>query len=117
MVLASVILLVVSFLVPAPIERPITQASIDIYNARAPWFFLWVQQLLKLGDPFLWGIALPALFLVLLAILPYLLPQTNEGENGQWFPRGNRLAQILVIILGLTLIILTLLAIMPTTQL
>jgi len=117
MVLAGVSLLVLSTLFPAPIERPITQASVDIYNARAPWFFLWVQQLLKLGNPFFWGIAIPTIFLVLLAILPYLLPQTNENENGQWFPRGNRVAQILVIILGLTLIILTLLAILPTTQL
>ena len=117
MVLAGVILIFVSTMFPAPIERPITQASIDVYNARAPWFFLWVQQLLKLGDPFFWGIVFPAFLLVLLAMLPYILPQTSEHENGQWFPRGNRLAQILVIILGLTLIILTLLTIMPATQL
>ena len=117
MVLAGVILIFVSTMFPAPIERPITQASIDVYNARAPWFFLWVQQLLKLGDPFFWGIVFPAFLLVLLAMLPYILPQTSEHENGQWFPRGNRLAQILVIALGLTLIILTLLAIMPATQL
>jgi quinol-cytochrome oxidoreductase complex cytochrome b subunit len=121
MVLAGVILLFVSIMFHAPIERPITQTSIDMgvnaHNARAPWFFLWVQQLLKLGDPFLWGVALPTIFLVLLAILPYTFPQTDENESGQWFPRGNHLVQILVVILGLTLIILTILAILPTTQL
>ena len=117
MVPAGVILLLVSTLFPAPIERPITQATVDIHNARAPWFFLWVQQLLKLGDPFLWGVAIPALLLALLALMPYVLPQTNEQETGRWFPRGNRLAQVLIIVLGLTLILLTILATLPTTQL
>jgi quinol-cytochrome oxidoreductase complex cytochrome b subunit/mono/diheme cytochrome c family protein len=117
MVIAGVILLFASTMFPAPIERPITQATIDIQNARAPWFFLWVQQLLKLGDPFSWGVAFPSLLLVLLALLPYTLPQPNENENGGWFPRGNRLAQMLIIVLGLALIILTVLAILPATQL
>ena len=27
--------------------------------------------------------------------IPYILPQTHESDLGQWFPRGNRLAQIL----------------------
>ena len=117
MVFAGVILLLVSTLFPAPIERPITQAAVDIHNARAPWFFLWLQQLLKLGDPFWWGVAIPGLLLVVLALIPYLLPQASENETGGWFPRGNRLAQMLIILLGLTLILLTILAILPTTQL
>ena len=116
MVMAGVFLLFVATGFPAPIERPITQATIDIQSARAPWFFLWVQQLLRVGDPFLWGVAIPLFLLILLAFLPYILPQTTVDESGQWFPRGNRLAQLLIILLGLALIILTLLSILPTTQ-
>jgi quinol-cytochrome oxidoreductase complex cytochrome b subunit len=116
MLIAGVVLLFVSVLFPAPIERPITQTVVNIENARAPWFFLWVQQMLKWGDPFFWGVALPAALLVFLAILPYILPQPKEEELGRWLPRGNRLAQIIMIIITLALLILTILFIIPTTK-
>ena len=44
-------------------------------DTHAPWFFLWVQQLLKWGDPFLLGVLVPLLVLVLLALIPYIFPQ------------------------------------------
>lgn len=116
MVIAGAVLLFVSVFFPAPIERPITQAAANIENARAPWFFLWVQQLLKLGNPFFWGVALPVILLVVLAILPYVFPQTTDDELGRWFPRGNRLAQIVMILITFALIILTIIFIIPATQ-
>ena len=120
MLLAAVILLFVSTIFPAPIEQPMTAALMDtgaaMNEARAPWFFLWVQQLLKLGDPFVWGVAAPILLLILLAILPYVLPQAHEHEQGRWFPRGNRMAQIIMILITLILILLTVIAVTPTLQ-
>ena len=121
MLIAAVLLLFVSTIFPAPIARPITQVAVDMglntHNARAPWFFLWVQQLLKLGDPFFWGVAVPVLLLILLALIPYILPQAKEDEFGRWFPRGNRIAQILILLITLALILLTILAVLPTVQL
>lgn len=121
MLIAAVILLFVSTLFSAPIERPITQATLstatNAHDARAPWFFLWVQQLLKYGNPFLWAVAVPVALLMLLAAVPYILPQANEGEFGRWFPRGNRIAQILIILITLALILLTVLSILPTVHL
>jgi len=121
MLVAGVILLFVSTMFPAPIERPITQNTIDVvagaHTARAPWFFLWVQQLLKFGDPFLWGVALPVLLLIGLALLPYMLPQAGSHELGRWFPRGNRLAQVILIAIASMLIVLTVLSILPDLQL
>jgi quinol-cytochrome oxidoreductase complex cytochrome b subunit/mono/diheme cytochrome c family protein len=121
MLIAGVVLLFVAVFFPAPIERPITQAAIemgtDAHNARAPWFFLWVQQLLKLGDPFWWGVAVPAILLVVLAVLPYILPQSRADEVGHWLPRGNRLAQLLVILIAFAVLILTILFLIPATQL
>jgi quinol-cytochrome oxidoreductase complex cytochrome b subunit len=116
MLIAGVILLVISLLVPAPIERPITQAIIDIEDTRAPWFFLWVQQLLKFGDPFLWGVVIPALALVMMALIPYALPQVQDGDLGKWFPRGNRLSQVIVVLLALAILILTLLSTFQTAS-
>jgi quinol-cytochrome oxidoreductase complex cytochrome b subunit/mono/diheme cytochrome c family protein len=117
MAIAGVILLFISIAIPAPIERPITQASVDLHNARAPWFFLWVQQSLKYGDPFLLGVALPVIFLIVIAMLPYVLPQAGDHELGRWLPRGNRIAQVLIIVIALIIIVLTVLATLPTPQL
>jgi quinol-cytochrome oxidoreductase complex cytochrome b subunit/mono/diheme cytochrome c family protein len=117
MVIAGVVLLAISSIFPAPIERPITQAAVDIESTKAPWFFLWVQQLLKLGGPFLWGVAVPVLLLVVLALVPFILPQAQEAEYGRWFPKGNRLAQVLLLALVVIVIVLTILATIPTAQL
>ena len=38
---------------------------------RAPWFFLWLQGLLKLGDRLMMGILVPACALLLLIVFPY----------------------------------------------
>ena len=110
-------MLALSYAFPAPIERPIAQAVVDIESAKAPWFFLWVQQLLKLGQPFLWGVGIPLLLLIVLALIPFILPQAEEKEYGRWFPQGNRFAQILVLALSLLVILLTILATIPTAQL
>jgi quinol-cytochrome oxidoreductase complex cytochrome b subunit len=38
----------------------------------APWYFLWVQGALKLGDKVFWGIIFPTIALGFLAIVPYI---------------------------------------------
>jgi quinol-cytochrome oxidoreductase complex cytochrome b subunit/mono/diheme cytochrome c family protein len=116
MLVAGVILLLISFFFPAPIERPISQTAVAAHETRAPWFFLWVQQLLKLGDPFLWGVVAPALLLALLALLPCIFPQPADYELGRWFPRGNRTAQITIITITLIITFLTFLYFLPNTQ-
>jgi len=78
--------------------------------------FLVVQQLLKLGNPFLYGILVPLGTILFLALIPYWLPRSAPVEQGRWFPRGNRLAQILVALISAIIIILTLLALIPTVS-
>jgi len=114
MMIAGILLILLSILFPAPIERPITQASVDIHDTRAPWFFLWVQQLLKYGDAFFWGVAVPVLVLILMSLVPYVLPQASDHELGKWFPRGNRISQIVIILVVLVITILTVIATFQT---
>jgi quinol-cytochrome oxidoreductase complex cytochrome b subunit len=76
-------------------------------DAQAPWFFLWVQQLLKNGDAFFWGVFVPACVLILLAGLPYLRPAITPEEIGSWLPRSGRLVQAITAVTILTLILLT----------
>jgi quinol-cytochrome oxidoreductase complex cytochrome b subunit len=71
-------------------------------DASAPWFFLWVQQLLRLGEPFLMGIVIPCGVLLTLALIPYVVDR-RRGAAGVWFNRPGRLAQ--TIVLGLLALI------------
>ncbi|MBI5353207.1 MAG: cytochrome b N-terminal domain-containing protein [Chloroflexi bacterium] len=107
MIIVGIILLLFSMIVPAPIKQPISDTTALTGNSRAPWFFLWVQQLLKFGDPFLLGILTPVLVVIALGVMPYLLPNANCAELGRWFPRGNRIAQILTVLLFLVILVLT----------
>jgi quinol-cytochrome oxidoreductase complex cytochrome b subunit len=103
----SFLLLIAAF-IPAPIAPPLDQVSQTAINVRAPWFLLWVQQLLRTGNPFLMGLLIPGSLMLFLALLPYILPTTRPQELGEWFPRGNRIAQIasaiiILVIVGLML--------------
>ncbi len=107
--LATALLVALALLRPAPISPPIEEAASLSADGRAPWFFLWVQELLRLGNPFVWGVLVPLAILAWFALLPYLLPVAPPRELGAWFPRGNRLAQasaglIVLILLGLTVV-------------
>jgi quinol-cytochrome oxidoreductase complex cytochrome b subunit len=107
-ILCSIVLVILSLIRPAPISPPIQENVGALTDGRAPWFFLWVQQLLRLGDPFFWGVLVPLGVLAWLAALPYLLPKANPPELGGWFPAGNRLAQVTVMLLAGIILVLTL---------
>jgi hypothetical protein len=74
-----------------------------------------VQQLLKYGDPFIWGVLFPLLVVLGLGLIPYALPRAKAVELGRWFPRGNRIAQVIAVLIVVGVIVLTILASLPTT--
>jgi len=103
----TVLLLGVAALFP-----PQLGATMDLQRlsseASAPWFFLWIQQLLRLGSPFAMGVLVPIALLGILAMIPYLIDRSREG-SGDWFNRRGRAAQLVLLgvgglVLGLTLI-------------
>jgi quinol-cytochrome oxidoreductase complex cytochrome b subunit len=55
----------------APLENHADPQNTPL-GTTAPWYFLWIQGALKLGDKFFWGIAFPTIVVGLLAVLPYL---------------------------------------------
>jgi quinol-cytochrome oxidoreductase complex cytochrome b subunit len=112
---AAIALVLLSIFWPAAITPPLTNAVADLTNARAPWFFLWVQQLLKFGDPFIMGVLAPLILLMILILIPYLSPKPADSELGRWFPKGGRVVQILIAMLSLLLIGLTVWALFPAT--
>ena len=110
MLLTSATLIVLAVFSPAPIAPPVIDLSASAGDEGAPWFFLWVQQMLQWGDPFLWGVLVPLVVLFVLALIPYVLPKPAESELGRWFPPSNRLARIVLAAIAITVIALTLLA-------
>jgi quinol-cytochrome oxidoreductase complex cytochrome b subunit len=110
MLLVGVLLILLASFFPAPIEPAMTDKPILTEEAHAPWFFLWVQQMLKWGDPFIFGVVIPLGILAILALVPYIFPQPAETDLGRWFPKSNRPAQVLFSVLALLVIALTLLA-------
>jgi len=114
MLLIAAALVLIAMAFPAPIAPAMTERPTFTDAARAPWFFLWIQQMLKWGDPFLWGVAVPLGLLTVLTLIPYLFPQPDKADIGRWFPASNRLAQITAAAIVLFILVLTLLALLPT---
>jgi quinol-cytochrome oxidoreductase complex cytochrome b subunit len=112
MLFTGAALILLSTFVPAPISAPIKDLSASVVDASAPWFFLWVQLMLKWGDPFLWGVVVPLMILLVLAIIPYIFPLPYPVEIGRWFPKSNRLAQIVLGIIALMVLILTVISLL-----
>jgi quinol-cytochrome oxidoreductase complex cytochrome b subunit len=111
MLWAGVVLIGLSIFIPAPLAPGIQAGALPATESLAPWFFLWVQQLLKAGDPFTFGVLVPLGALLLLALVPYLMPnRLTSAELGRWFPQGGRAIQVMVAILSGVILLLTILA-------
>jgi len=108
MLVVGILLILLSIFFPAPIAPAMVGKPSPSAEASAPWFFLWVQQMLKWGDPFLFGVLIPLAILTLLALIPYIFPKPADSDIGRWFPKSNWLAQIVVTVIAIFIIILTL---------
>jgi len=71
MILVTVGLLVWSLLLPAPLEAPANPVATP-NPAKAPWYFLGLQELLVFSDAWWVGVVVPCLILFGLAAIPYL---------------------------------------------
>lgn len=107
--LAGLIALAVLVLLAALFEPPVglpAQPGAQASEAVAPWFFLWVQELLRVWPPLVAGVIVPLGLLLLLILVPYALDRSDAGA-AVWFNREGRLAQFVTLaglaaILGLT---------------
>lgn len=79
-----------SLLKQAPLEE-IANPVVTTDPAKAPWYFVGLQELLEHMHPTLAGVIIPGALVGFLIVLPYLDP-SREGV-GRWFgsPRGRRI--------------------------
>ena len=70
-VVVTVILFVWSITLNAPLEEP-ANPNLTMNPAKAPWYFLGLQEMLVYFDPWMAGVVLPTLIIVGLMAIPYM---------------------------------------------
>ncbi len=97
-------LLLLALCAPPPIG-PAANMNAGAGEVRAPWIFLWVQDLLRILPPFWAGIAAPAFVLALMILLPFTGPRLPG--RAFWFARERWKTHLLFSVLALILFALS----------
>jgi quinol-cytochrome oxidoreductase complex cytochrome b subunit len=94
---------VFALLVDAPLEA-VADATRTPNPAKAPWYFLGLQELVHYGAIF-GGVVVPTALVVALLVLPYV--DTHPRGVGVWFARERRVANAVFAALALALVAVT----------
>jgi hypothetical protein len=92
-----ILVILVTWFYHAPLETH-ANPQVTPLGTTAPWYFLWIQGALKLGDKVLWGIVFPTIVLLLIFALPYL----DVGKSRRWAHRRVAFSVCLVLLSALT---------------
>ena len=87
---ATLFLFLLSLLRHAPLEE-IANPTLTTDPAKAPWYFVGLQELLEHMHPTLAGVIIPGLLVLFLLVIPYL--DHVRSQAGRWFSsaRGRRI--------------------------
>jgi Cytochrome b(C-terminal)/b6/petD len=96
LILCSVVLIVWSIFLKAPLEQPANPANTP-NPSKAPWYFLGLQEMLVYFDPWLAGVVLPGLIIAGLIAIPYI--DRNPKGNG-YYTFSERKAEITIFLFG-----------------
>lgn len=100
LILCSVLLIVWSILLKAPLEQPANR-SVTPNPSKAPWYFLGLQEMLVYFDPWLAGVVLPGLIIVGLMAIPYV--DRNPKGNG-YYTFAERKAEVTIFLFGFVIL-------------
>jgi hypothetical protein len=88
-IIVTVILMVWSIVLYAPLEEP-ANPNLTMNPAKAPWYFLGLQEMLVYFDPWIAGVVMPTLILMGLMAIPYA--DKNPLGNGYYTFRQRKFA-------------------------
>ncbi len=88
-ILVTVLLMVWSLTLSAPLEEP-SNPNVTMNPAKAPWYFLGLQEMLVYFDPWMAGVVMPSLIIVGLMAIPYI--DANPLGNGYYTYRQRKYA-------------------------
>ncbi len=86
----SLVLMLMSLARNAPLEE-FANPNTTTDPAKAPWYFMGLQEMLEHGHPTLMAVILPTIMVLFVLAIPYL-DNAREGA-GRWFtsPRGKKI--------------------------
>lgn len=103
----TIILMVWSITLDAPLEEP-ANPNLTMNPAKAPWYFLGLQEMLVYFDPWIAGVVMPTLIILGLMAIPY--GDVNPLGNGYYTLRQRKFAILTFcfgfIVLWMTMIII-----------
>lgn len=88
-IIVTIILMVWSITLSAPLEEP-ANPNLTMNPAKAPWYFLGLQEMLVYFDPWIAGVVMPGLIVGGLMIIPYI--DTNPLGSGYYTWKQRRFA-------------------------
>jgi hypothetical protein len=88
-VLVTALLMVWSITLNAPLEEP-SNPNVTMNPAKAPWYFLGLQEMLVYFDPWIAGVIMPTLIIVGLMVVPYI--DANPLGNGYYTYKQRKFA-------------------------
>lgn len=100
-----IVLALVSLLVDAPLEW-IANPEHTPNPAKAPWYFLGLQELLHYFPPVVGGVILPALAVIALIVIPYF--KINFKREGMWKEHPKRTSVAVAVFVGAVSLVLLL---------
>ena len=106
---------ILSVFIRSPLEEP-ANALVTPNPAKAPWYFLWLQEIVTdttihigsftINGAFLGGVILPGLLVGLLTAWPWL-DRSPSGAAGSWFPRSRRTQNLAFLAICAGVLVLT----------
>ena len=110
------VLSIMAVLMRSPLEEA-ANALVTPNPAKAPWYFLWLQEIVTdttihlgsftLNGAFVGGVILPGILVTLLTVWPWL-DRSPAAAAGAWFPQSRRAQNWIFLAVCLVVIVLTL---------
>jgi quinol-cytochrome oxidoreductase complex cytochrome b subunit len=110
------VLSIMAVLMRSPLEAA-ANALVTPNPAKAPWYFLWLQEIVTdttihlgsftLNGAFVGGVILPGILVTLLTVWPWL-DRSPAGAAGAWFPQSRRAQNWIFLAVCLLIVVLTL---------
>ncbi len=70
-IIVTIVLMIWSITLYAPLEEP-SNPNLTMNPAKAPWYFLGLQEMLVYFDPWIAGVVMPTLIIIGLMVIPYI---------------------------------------------
>ena len=100
--LGVVVLCLLAALVPAPLQEPANPAIVP-NPVKAGWFLLWIQEVVSWSKYWIYPVLVAGVWLL---ALPFL-QRAPVTDRAVWWPRERRLTNSLFLLLVLTVLLLT----------